>query len=80
MRDRIQYDDGQCSSNGNCLERHKNGGEEFPCRHCACHELVASVVAVRHLLCIVEHHGGGERECSGLDLRGACVSRIRGDR
>ncbi len=80
MRDRIQYVDGQCSSNGNCSERNKNGGEEFPCMHCECREPFASVIAVRHLLCIVEHHGVDVRECSGLDLRGAYVSRIRGDR
>ncbi len=74
----VTCDDGQCSSNGNCLERNKNGGAKFPYRHCACHELVASVVAVRHLLCIVGHHDGGGREYSGSGLRGACVSLIRG--
>jgi hypothetical protein len=65
---------------GNCLERHKNGGVESPCRHCACHELVASVVFVHHLLGIVGHHDEGGREYSGSDLRGACVWLIHGGR
>ncbi len=41
---------------------------------------IASVVTVGHLLCSVGHHDGGGRECSGLDLHGARVLLIRGDR
>ena len=44
------------------------------------HRPIASVVTVGHLPCSVGHHDGGGRECSGLDLHGACVSLIRGDR
>ena len=43
----------------------KNGGEEFPCRPFSCRWPVVSVVIVRRLPCIVEHHGVDERECSG---------------
>ncbi len=71
---------GQCYNSGSCLERHKICDEEFPCRHCACHGLVASVVSVSHPLCIVEHHDGGGHEYSGSDLHGACVWLIHGGR
>ncbi len=70
----------QRSNSGSCLERNKIRGECCSRGYCALHGRVVSVVAADHLPCIVEHHGGGERECSGVDFHGSCVSLIRGDR